>query len=372
MPPFTRDQLYPQESFAIDNLPDLTPPEPVVPPDMAPYRPDLASGPHTAFPISAPGVMRGDQPPMLTNIPQTAESAAGQGADVYFLSDTPQTEQFLKTGEPKPYKYVLHDVPGPRPSESQMSLTDAWKDFSTNEFSKQFGFDPNKVNPGEMGQKAYDKYIQDNIGHLAPQQVGLLDPKYLKSIYSVADKQRTEGNRIGVGMLRQADQIRQLFARDFLQKRAIANRPQGRERMISAVDPGTGKTIYVPESKAVGMNPPTKETKEPTRQPVPVWDEEKQQDVWYAPWDPELHGQPIGQKARKAEVSPDVAEEKLKQQAVKNAQKNLRWEFLSDPDREKLVAREFELLKKPAGELAGGGKKGKLVPNGQGGFVYTR
>ena len=187
-----------------------------------------------------------------------------------------------------------------------MSLTDAWKDFASNEFPKQFGFDPNKVNPGEMGQKAYDKYIQDNLGHLAPQQVGLLDPKYLKSIYSMADKQRTEGNRIGVGMLRQADQIRQLFARDFLQKRAIANRPKARDRMIPVQDPTTGKTILMPESQTAMMKPgaPAKET------PIESKNPDTGKTTWYFPqsqtWGPEVGAKPSSKE-------PSFKEEKLKE-----------------------------------------------------------
>ncbi len=205
------------------------------------------------------------QVPMLTNIPETAESAWGRGQDVYFLSDRPETEEHLaqmaqKTPE-RAYKQVLRDVRSVRPSEDQLLLSEARRDFGANEGAKMLGFDPNNPpNPGEVAKAARDQYF--NLA--TPEQIQTWDEKTLKLHYSEADKRGKAAYQEAMGKVNAAKNVLSMFDKSWTERQRQIREEQKRVEEqakpgqgIMAIHPDTRKKQwYFPKSKTWGPEIP--------------------------------------------------------------------------------------------------------------------
>lgn len=243
--------------------------------------------------------------PYLTNIPESAEAATGRGQDVYFLSDRPETEQFLAQKSPeRPYKQVLRDVRATRPPEGEMLLSEARRDFGANEGKKMLGFDPTQSpNPGEAAQAARDKYL--NLA--TPQQMRSWDEKTKKLHYSEADKQGKSAYQDAINKAKQAHDVLSMFDKSWTdhQKQLSAAKEPSKEPLVpvqegdkivyrrrtqavgAEVPPGglvqvqdeEGNIIYQPRTQAIGKTPPPKPEKTGKKVSYVGWDKSGKETV---------------------------------------------------------------------------------------------
>lgn len=188
------------------------------------------------------------QVPMLTNVPETAETAWGRGQDVYFLSDRPETETHLaemaqKTPE-RPYKQVLRDVRSVRPSEDQMLLSEAQRDFGANEGQKMLGFDPNAPpNPGEVAKATRDQYF--NLA--TPDQIQAWDEKTRKLHYSEAEKRGKAAYQEAIGKVNAAKNVLSMFEKSWTERQKQVN--EEKKRVEEQAKPGPGIPAINPDTK---------------------------------------------------------------------------------------------------------------------------
>lgn len=188
------------------------------------------------------------QVPMLTNMPETAQTAWGRGQEVYFLSDTPETEQHLATMAQKtperPYKQVLRDVRAIRPSEDQMLLSEARRDFGANEGQKMLGFDPNNPpNPGEIAKAARDQYF--NLA--PPDQIQSWDEKTRKLHYSEAEKRGKVAYQEAMAKVNEAKNVMSMFEKSWSERQKQVNAE--RKRVEEQQKPGPGIPAINPDTK---------------------------------------------------------------------------------------------------------------------------
>jgi len=153
--------------------------------------------------------------PLLTNVPESAESAAGMGRDVYFLSDRPETEEFLKTQAPS-YKFLLRDEQGiqertpKKPSESELDAFQAWKKFKPS-LINQLGYDPEKVNPEEETMNARQRFLDKQFSGMTSYEINSIPASQINRIYSEADKYAKAAGRRAEMMARTGSAYRTMF-----------------------------------------------------------------------------------------------------------------------------------------------------------------
>ena len=206
--------------------------------------------------------------PMLTNIPTSAEEAAGRGQDVYFLSDRPETEQFLAEKTPeRPYKRVLRDVRSVRPSEEDLTGMEAWNDFKNNYLSKQAGFyDPDDINPATQAQKAREDYVAGFFRGKSRGEIDAMDPKTVTNIYKEADRLAKAEETKATWTRRNGLEIKNRFLADWKEKRKEIEAAKTNKEPLVPVMEGD-KVVYRRRTEAVGAQAPISQL-------VPVQDEE--------------------------------------------------------------------------------------------------
>jgi hypothetical protein len=238
--------------------------------------------------------------PMLTNIPQSAETAAGRGQDVYFLSDRPETEQFLAERTPeRPYKRVLRDVRASKPFVDEDQLMDA-----VEKGKKFLGFNPMEPpNPGQVAQEAYQKYFDrvpreqyenwpDNIKQMHVKAAQAEEKKaydravkdignahqYLTSHASEWEKQKKE--------IRAAQEPSKEPLVPVMEGNKVVYRRRsqalGAEAPVSQlvqVEDAEGNITYQPRTQAVGATPPTKPEKLGKKVSYVGWDKTGKETV---------------------------------------------------------------------------------------------
>jgi len=215
--------------------------------------------------------------PMLTNIPKSAEAAAGRGQDVYFLSDRPETEQFLAERMPAtPYKQVLRSAQG-KPFVDEDQLMDA-----VQKGKKFLGFNPMEPpNPGQVAQEAYQKYFDrvpkdqyenwpDNIKQMHIKAAQAEEKKaydravkdianahqYLTSHASEWEKQKKEIRAAQEPSKEPMLPVIEGGKRVWRPRSQVSGReiPEGMKETIDA----EGNIIYTPSTQAVGKTAPPK------------------------------------------------------------------------------------------------------------------
>ena len=174
--------------------------------------------------------------PMLTNIPETAEEAVAAGQPTYFLSDRPETEEFLETFPGRPYKRILRDVRERRPTKDQLSFSQAWNDFKGQNLETLFGGqDPDMINPTLQSQNARNKYLQDVFGSLPQSQINAMDPAQISAYTKEAERQgKAELEKAKWGR-QNALKIKQQFYNDW-KAYAAERKGQMAKKAISPVD----------------------------------------------------------------------------------------------------------------------------------------
>ena len=199
--------------------------------------------------------------PMLTNIPETAETAQRAGSEVYFLSDRPETEEFLaQRFDQRPYKQVLRDIRSSKPAEDQLLLSEARRDFGANEGQKMLGFNPNSPpNPGEIAQAARDKYF--NLA--TPEQIQGWDEKTRKLHYSEAEKRGKAAYQEVIGKVNAAKNMMSMFDKSWTErqkqikeqeKQLRAAQEPSKEPMLPVIE--GGKRVWRPRSQVSGREIP--------------------------------------------------------------------------------------------------------------------
>ena len=183
--------------------------------------------------------------PMLTNIPKAAEEAAGRGQDVYFLSDRPETEEFLAAKTPeRPYKQVLRDVRAAKPPEDALLLSEARRDFGANEGQKMLGFNPNQPpNPGEIAQTARDKYFK----LATPEQIQGWDEKTQRLHYSEAEKRGKAAYQEAIGKVNAAKNVLSMFDKSWTERQKQLKGPEPAKKALSPIDLQTSYPELTPE-----------------------------------------------------------------------------------------------------------------------------
>jgi len=199
--------------------------------------------------------------PMLTNIPETAETAQRAGSEVYFLSDRPETEEFLaQRFDQRPYKQVLRDIRSSKPAEDQLLLSEARRDFGANEGQKMLGFNPNSPpNPGEIAQAARDKYF--NLA--TPEQIQGWDEKTRKLHYSEAEKRGKAAYQEVIGKVNAAKNMMSMFDKSWTErqkqikeqeKQLRAAQEPSKEPLVPVME--GNKVVYRRRSQALGAEAP--------------------------------------------------------------------------------------------------------------------
>ena len=199
--------------------------------------------------------------PMLTNIPETAETAQRAGSEVYFLSDRPETEEFLaQRFDQRPYKQVLRDIRSSKPAEDQLLLSEARRDFGANEGQKMLGFNPNSPpNPGEIAQAARDKYF--NLA--TPEQIQGWDEKTRKLHYSEAEKRGKAAYQEVIGKVNAAKNVMSMFDKSWTErqkqikeqeKQLRAAQEPSKEPLVPVME--GNKVVYRRRSQALGAEAP--------------------------------------------------------------------------------------------------------------------
>lgn len=171
------------------------------------------------------------EPPVLTNIPSTAESAFRRGADVYFLSDRPETEEFLARTPERAYKSVLRDVRGVKPPQEGVDLVGEWNQFKQ-ELIPQIGFDPDQINPADQAMKARQKFLDQTFGGMPKWQLDTMDPKRVTAIYKEADNVSKAEQMKAQVLLEQGQKMKAQFFQDrrqMLREQAITIRQKGEQ-----------------------------------------------------------------------------------------------------------------------------------------------
>ena len=171
--------------------------------------------------------------PMLTNIPETATESERAGQPVYFLSDRPETEEFLRGREQsgaEPYRRVLRDVPYRRPTTEQLSLVEAWKEFADNEGTRIMrGIHPDKINPGVMAKEIRDKFLSQ----YSPSDISKWDQKTRELYFKEADKEAEFAFKKGLGIRSRADELRKRFEFDFKNMQTPKKTPTPKAEPVS-------------------------------------------------------------------------------------------------------------------------------------------
>jgi len=268
--------------------------------------------------------------PMLTNLPKTAESAAERGQDVYFLSDRPETEQFLAEKVPEQsYKKVLRDVRATRPTEEDLSGMEAWKDFKEKHLVGQLGFDPDTLNPGEAAIKARDEFIRQNFGNKTKYEMDMMNPKLVEKIYKEAERIGKAEETKATWMRRSGIEIRDKFLADWkeMQKERKAAKEPSKEPLVPVQE--GDKIVYRRRTEAVGKEAPISQL-------IPVIDEAG--DITYRP-----KTQAVGMPApAKGKTEKEKAAEKATQEE-KEARTYVDREFKWATDAEKKYEYEKRL-----------------------------
>ena len=153
--------------------------------------------------------------PMLTNVPESAQAAAGMGRDVYFLSDRPETEQFLQT-QATPYKFLLRDKASiqektpQQPTGQEVDAFRAWKDFKPS-LQKTLGYDPESINPAEEEMKARNNFLEKQFGGMTSYDINAIPHNQINRIYSEADKYAKAAGRRAEMMAQTGAGYRKMF-----------------------------------------------------------------------------------------------------------------------------------------------------------------
>lgn len=177
--------------------------------------------------------------PMLTNIPQTAETATGRGQDVYFLSDRPETEQFLAERTPgRPYKQVLRDVHA-KPFIDEDQLLDAMQ-----KGKKFLGFNPMEPpNPGQVAQEAYQKYF-DRVSRTQYENW----PDNIKQMHvKAAQAEEKKAYDRAIKDVANAHQYLTSHASEWDKQKKLAGGPEPAKKALSPVDLQTSYPELTPE-----------------------------------------------------------------------------------------------------------------------------
>ena len=262
--------------------------------------------------------------PMLTNIPKTAEAAAERGQDIYFLSDRPETEQFLAEKMPeRPYKKVLRDVRGTRPSEEDLTGMEAWKEFKEEYLSKQAGFyDPDEINPPAQGQKARQDYLEGFFRGKSKQEIDAIDPNYVNKLYKEADRLAKAEETKATWTRRNALEIKTKFLADWkeIQKERKAAKEPSKEPLVPVQE--GGKIVYRRRTEAVGKEAPISQL-------VPVVDEEG--NITYKPRTQAV-GMPVPAKGKTEEEK--AAEKATKEEKEARTYVDKRYPWASEVERD--------------------------------------
>lgn len=270
--------------------------------------------------------------PMLTNIPETAEQAQAAGADVYFLSDRPETEEFLARKTPeRPYKQILRDVRSTRPSEDQMLLSEARRDFGGNEGQKMLGFDPNyPPNPGEIAKTARDQYF--NLA--TPDQMQAWDEKTLKLHYAEAEKRGKAAYQEAIGKVNAAKNVLSMFEKSWMerQKQIKATQEPSKEPLVPVME--NGRMVYRRRTEAVGKEPP----------PNLVAVQDAEGNIIYQTR-PQAVGATVPRKGKRLEEKEEEKAAKEEKEARSNAMRVPGYQYSSDIEKDYIYKSELARIR---------------------------
>ena len=280
--------------------------------------------------------------PMLTNIPKTAEAAAERGQDIYFLSDRPETEEFLAEKTPaRPYKKVLRDVRATRPSEEDLTGMEAWKEFKEGYLSKQAGFyDPDEINPPAQGQKARQDYIESFFRGKTRQEIDVIDPGMVNKIYKEADRLAKAEETKATWTRRNALEIKTKFLADWKERRKeIEAAGKEAEKAAAAkekeplvpVQEGE-EVVYRRRGEAVGK-------RAPIRRLIPTVDEAG--NITYTPAEQAVGKAP---PPKGKEKTPEEKEKIDREKAIKMAQREPDWAYGSEEIKNWMIEKNLALL----------------------------
>jgi len=270
---------------------------------------------------------------MLTNIPETAEKATGMGQDVYFLSDRPETEQFLAEKTPqRPYKRVLRDVRATKPTEEDLTGLDAWKEFKEGYLSKQPGYaDSDEINPPAQAQKARQTYLEGFFRGKSKPEIDTLDPAYVQKLYKEADRISKAEEVKATWTRRNALEIKNKFLTDWKARQKEIKEAKAAKEKEPLVPVQEGENIvYRRRSEAVGKQAPV-------RNLVPTIDEEG--NITYTPA-PQAAGKTPAPKGKTPMEKAEEQAVKEEKEARTYVDKEFKW--ASD------VEKEYELKKRLA------------------------
>lgn len=145
--------------------------------------------------------------PLLTNVREHADVAAGQGRDVYFTGE----EGEESPEQDKNYKFAYYPKegapPGQKPSDDELDFFEKRKTFMSRA-KEQLGFDPDALNPDEEAYRVANEALKNAspvVRLFGPQTPE--DYRKLRNVFEAARKKAAEQKTYGRKVLGDLDSM---------------------------------------------------------------------------------------------------------------------------------------------------------------------